>query len=568
MIRYRLGLIPFFLAFAVTVTVFAGQALAQDQAAIEKLVQMNKKALDDYDTLEWDSAKKTLLDALVAGKKAGLENHPVMARTYVHLGAVYITGFKNRDKAIQSFSRALEIDPSIQLSKGIATSEVNDAFNEAKRSRGGGGGGEATTPPAKKRRGPVMQSDQDAEAPRPKKHVEEKSSTSDEESEKDLPIKIQALDCPNEDEAIIDKPATLRCAVAPSLKVSKVFMMYREPGKEEYVEQEMKKSPKGWWVGKIPKKAVTGKTVAYYFEGRDSSGKAVVRNGDPDGPNFLLLMEEDAYKEMKAKGKEDLGEDTENPLLKKQGPVKRGTLGHQNPDVGLDTRFGNRGWWIGLGVGSGFGYAKGNGLEAVNQSEDPGFHSLNTIFAPGGAWAGLGHLAPEVGVALTPAWAVSLEGRFQYIRQPQPEFSKYAARGAISGLLKVMRYTKQAQIRFFGTALVGGGEGFRFVVKPVQSLNLNCGGTNQDRLCTIRDFQDTVRGGPFVAGGGVGMYYEASKRAAIVVESHVLAGLPLFGLVVDGNLALQINFYSEKKRVSDEESPGGYVPKDEDEEPK
>ena len=118
---------------------FAGQAAAQEQAAIDKLVQMNKKALDDYDTLEWDSAKKTLLDALVAGKKAGLENHPVMARTYVHLGAVYITGFKNRDKAIQSFIRALEIDPGIQLSKGIATGEVNDAFAEAKRARGGAG---------------------------------------------------------------------------------------------------------------------------------------------------------------------------------------------------------------------------------------------------------------------------------------------------------------------------------------------------------------------------------------------------------------------------------------------
>src|SRR3982750_4212220 len=154
MIRSRLGLTSFAIAFATTL--LAGRAIAQDQAAIEKLVQMNKKALDDYDTLEWDSAKKTLLDALVAGKKAGLDNHPVMARTYVHLGAVYVTGFKNRDKAIQSFSRALEIDPAIQLSKGIATSEVNEAFNEAKRSRGGGGGETpAAPPPAKKRRGPV-----------------------------------------------------------------------------------------------------------------------------------------------------------------------------------------------------------------------------------------------------------------------------------------------------------------------------------------------------------------------------------------------------------------------------
>src|SRR4029079_6568776 len=165
-------------------TVFAGRAVAQDQAAIEKLVQMNKKALDDYDTLEWDAAKKTLLDALVAGKKAGVENHPVMAWTYVHLGAVYITGFKNRDKAIQSFNRALEIDPAIQLSKGIATSDVMEAFNRAKRERGGGGGGGGETaapPPGKKRKGPVMEGSDEAAAAPPKKRAprEEKSSTSD-----------------------------------------------------------------------------------------------------------------------------------------------------------------------------------------------------------------------------------------------------------------------------------------------------------------------------------------------------------------------------------------------------
>src|SRR3982751_2735881 len=176
MIRSRLG--PTSFAIALATTLLAGRAIAQDQAAIEKLVQMNKKALDDYDTLEWDAAKKTLLDALVAGKKAGLDNHPVMARTYVHLGAVYITGFKNRDKAIQSFSRALEIDPGIQLSKGIATSEVNDAFNEAKRARGGGGGETAPPPPpAKKRRGPVMDGDSGGEAPAPKKKASATLST-------------------------------------------------------------------------------------------------------------------------------------------------------------------------------------------------------------------------------------------------------------------------------------------------------------------------------------------------------------------------------------------------------
>jgi hypothetical protein len=557
MIRSRLG--PTSFALALAVTLFAARAAAQDQAAIEKLVQMNKKALDDYDTLEWDAAKKTLLDALVAGKKAGLDNHPVMARTYVHLGAVYITGFKNRDKAVQSFTRALEIDPGIQLSKGIATSEVTDAFNEAKRARGGDTG---APPPTKKRRAPVMESSGDTEAappPRKKAPREEKSSTSDEDSEeKDLPVKIQALDCPNEDEAIIDKPATLRCAVAPSLPVAKVFLLYQEPDKEEYTELEMKKSPKGWFVGKIPKKAVTGKSVKYYFEGRNAAGKAVVRNGELESPNFLLVMEEDAYREAKKRRDENLGEDVENPLEEEEGPVRQSRLGAHREDVGLDVRFGKRKWWIGIGGGSGFGYAKGKGLEAVNRSPDPDFHSLSGIFQPGGAWAGFFHLAPELGFMLTPNVALSLEGRFQYIPQ-DPKYSKFAATGAISGLVKLTRYTHQAQLRFFGSLIAGGGEGFRFIVKPGSGIT-----DPNDPLYSVRDFTDTVHAGPAIAGAGGGLYFEATKRAAIVAEVHALAGFPDFGFVVDGNVALQINFYSETEAVT----PGRYVPKEEDEEPK
>src|SRR6478609_5788620 len=116
-------------AIVLAVTLFAGQARAQDQAAIEKLVQLNKKALADYDTLEWESAKKTLLEALVAGKKAGLDNHPIMARTYVHLGAVYVSGLKDRQKGLQSFVRALEIDPTIRISKAMSAPELEEVFN-------------------------------------------------------------------------------------------------------------------------------------------------------------------------------------------------------------------------------------------------------------------------------------------------------------------------------------------------------------------------------------------------------------------------------------------------------
>src|SRR6202142_3327423 len=193
MIRSKyIVLVSVSLACAGAVVVPAGRAFAEDQAAIDKLVQMNKKALGDYDTLEWDSAKRTLLDALVAGKKAGLDNHPIMARTYVHLAAVYLTGFKDRTKALQSFARALEIDPTIQLSKGIETAEVSAAFAEAQRKAGGGSsaGGDDNAPPssAKRRRhGPIMEGDTP-----PSEQTRRKPTTHDEEQgDLDLPARIK-----------------------------------------------------------------------------------------------------------------------------------------------------------------------------------------------------------------------------------------------------------------------------------------------------------------------------------------------------------------------------------------
>jgi hypothetical protein len=154
---------------------------------------------------------------------------------------------------------------------------------------------------------------------------------------------------------------------------------------------------------------------------------------------------------------------------------------------------------------------------------------LKDEFVPGLAWAGLGHLAPEVGYQLDPDMAVSLEGRLQYTGQPA-KYAQYAAKGAIGVLAKLLVYTKQAQLRFFGSAMVGGGD-FRLVVYPAAGQPMDS------------DFKDTVLGGFVLAGLGGGVYYEVSKPVSLVAEINALAGLPTFSAVVDLNLALQINIY-------------------------
>jgi hypothetical protein len=519
----HIALVSVSLACAGALTLAARPAVAQDQAAVDKLVQMNKKALDDYDTLDWDTAKRILLDALVAGKKAGLDNHPVMGRTYIHLGAVYITGFKDRQKGMQSFARALEIDPTIQLSKGIETAEVTAAFAEAQRnarggggSSAGGGGGDddnAPPPPKKKRRGPIMEGDAASsdDHPKPKKHHGDE--------EPDLPAHIGALDCPEPDEAIIDKPLTVRCALAPNLPVASVYLMYRAPDKEDY------------------KKAVSGKSVQFYFEGRNAAGKPVVANGGSDSPNIVLVVEEESKGEVSAAPNDE----DENPLEDNEGNQRpRLHLGHVDKErEGLDTRYGKRKWWIGIGLGSGYGYAKGNGFEAVNKSTEmtcptPGcvpFRSLQAAFVPGLAWAGLGQLEPEFGYAFSPGMALSVAGRLQYTGIPS-KYSEFAARGAIGVLAKLLLYTKQSQLRIYGGPLAGAGN-FRFIGYP------DAGEKNG-----FSDFKDTIEAGPLLVGAAAGIYYEAAKSTSLVLEVNEILGLPTFGAVTDVNVALQFNIYS------------------------
>jgi hypothetical protein len=526
----HIALVSVSLAFGV-LALSASTAFAQDQAAVDKLVQMNKRALDDYDTLDWDAAKRILLDALVAGKKAGLDNHPVMGRTYIHLGAVYITGFKDRQKGLQSFQRALEIDPTIQLSKGIETAEVTATFAEAQRSaRGGGssGGGDddnAPPPPKKKRRGPVMEGDASSDDhPKPKKH----RPSGDEEP--DLPAHVGALDCPEPDEAIIDKPLTVRCVVAPSLPVASVYLMYRAPGGDEYNEVLMTKSPKGWLRAQIPKKAVSGKSIQFYFEGRNAAGKPVVANGGADSPNIVLVVEEESKGEVSAAPHDE----DENPLEDNEGNQRpRLHLGHVDKErEGLDTRYGKRKWWIGIGIGTGYGYAKGNGFEAVNRSlPQDQFHSLQSQFTPGLAWAGIGQLEPEIGYAFSPGMALSVAGRLQYTA-PAAKYADFTYKGAIGVMAKLLFYTKQSQLRFFIGPLAGGGN-FRFLGYP------DTGASNG-----YSDFKDTIVAGPLLVGAAGGLYYEASKPVSLVVEINEIAGLPTFGLVTDVNFAVQFNIYS------------------------
>ena len=103
---------------------------------------MNRDAVTAYQAKKYEDARKILKQALDLAAPAGLDKHPIKARTHIHFGIVAIVGFKQRDLGIKQFKKAIEIQSDIALTKALVTPELTDAFSEAK-----GGAATPPTPP-------------------------------------------------------------------------------------------------------------------------------------------------------------------------------------------------------------------------------------------------------------------------------------------------------------------------------------------------------------------------------------------------------------------------------------
>jgi hypothetical protein len=161
------------LAAAITVAVASVPVIASaapqgDQAAVDKVTALNKKALDAYAKQDYEAARSTLKEALQVCANSGLDTHPITARTHIHFGVVAIVGFKQRQVGIKQFRKALEIQPDIKLTKTLVTPELQEAFEEAVLAGEGGtaaGGGDDSGGG-----GPSVQADDgDGESPSPRR---------------------------------------------------------------------------------------------------------------------------------------------------------------------------------------------------------------------------------------------------------------------------------------------------------------------------------------------------------------------------------------------------------------
>ena len=106
---------------------------ADSDAVLEQMTTLNASALEDYSNGDFDKAKSRLLQAVALGKKdPNLQGHPMLARTYVHLGALYVDGIEDRKAGVGYFVKALKLKPDIEVTEALLTKSVQSAFDTAR----------------------------------------------------------------------------------------------------------------------------------------------------------------------------------------------------------------------------------------------------------------------------------------------------------------------------------------------------------------------------------------------------------------------------------------------------
>jgi hypothetical protein len=447
--------------------------------AVDQITQMNRDAVTAFQAKKYEDARKVLKQALDLATSAGLDKHPIKARTHIHLGIVIMVGFSQRDLGIKQFKKAIEIQSDIGLTKSLVTPDLTAAFNEAKS---GGGPTPATTPAT-----PATPPAAPPTTP----------------SEPDVPaagLVHEAVAEGKQGSAI-----SVTVGVQNDLQFEKIILAYRPEGATEFLGREMKEVANGRYGAEIPNSATSGGTVAYYIEAEDAEGAPVAARGSVDNPLVIHLLGVGVSHKT---GDDDDEEEDED-----------------EDDDGPDHRY-----FVGMLVGSGVGYATGTGDTNADVVIDPA----------GMAPSGLVQVAPEVGYMMSSSLMLSLQIRYQYITGTTDVYvgnrTYHTANYAFAAFAKATwKFGAESKFHPFFSLAAGGGR-IRHVVSFKRNLDPVCG-PDHNQTCI-----DTIGAGPVLLGPGGGLMYDFTDSLSAVVQVNSVLAFPDFSAHVDANLGVAYHF--------------------------
>jgi len=455
-------------------------SFAEETAALNKIVELNKKALRTYEDLDMETAVKLLKQAIELCSLEGLERHRAAARSHIHLGVVYVSGLKLREQGLAEFRLALGIDPAIRVTKSVSNPEIEAVFSEALAA-----GGQAPPPSP-------LASPQPARMPVP--------------GAPSIVAKESAINHPPVTEAFAGKAVEIKAQIPRSLRAEKIVLAYQAAGEGEFLAREMRpiENAPDWYHEKIPADATQGSKVSYYIEAQDDDGQPLMASGTQVAPHQIRIVAEES-------------ESAEN---------LSGAKAESNKSLASAPL------WFVFAAGGGGGYF--SGTPEMNSANDAG----KPLKSSGTELATLGHLAPEVGYFYSEHLLLSLQGRFQFVTGAQDinyDGKTYkASKTALAGLAKVSYFLVEPSAHFqpFVALQAGVGE-IRYPVTT--SPLLGCGPSGGAGNC-----KDTVRGGLGLFGAAAGFVYMISDNTGLYASLSSLVGAP--NLAVDFDVNLGVTF--------------------------
>ena len=337
---------------------------------------MNKRAMADYDNLEFDLARKTLFDAVSLMRQAGIDETPTAAKTYVNLGVVYVAGFKDRNRGLQQFVQALKINPALKLDPSVASPELEEVWAAARKQVGLQRAPKTKSPP------PPPDNPPDQGEPPPTTAA---------------PDEVKGLQHTLVDEARAGEPLTVKAQDGADVGATKIFVLYRSSGQADFTPVAMKNVGGAEWVAVIPGEVVEDRPIQYYLEARDKKGRPVVGAGSAPNPYIVTLVET-------APGARIVHRDPDKK--KKVEEKDNGTKFHR--------------LFVFVMPGFGIGYhPAGNTTEVAWQKHRRvgGMTSYSARLRqdPGGVAIAPFHIAVEIGGMITRHFSLSLLGRFEVV---------------------------------------------------------------------------------------------------------------------------------------------------------
>ncbi len=96
-----------------------------------EVMRLNEKAMSAYQNMKIDAAMESLQKAEAVCLQNGLQGHET-ALTYLNMGVIEAAGRQNNAAAMDFFTKALCLEPSIAMDPLVSTPEVETVFNMSK----------------------------------------------------------------------------------------------------------------------------------------------------------------------------------------------------------------------------------------------------------------------------------------------------------------------------------------------------------------------------------------------------------------------------------------------------